>query len=249
MPLRARTVAARAPLRELQPGPGLRVSGLRHQLDPHLDPWVGLEHFRLLEERRGGRPHLGLAVLTYLFEDSLGALVSRVDGGEPVRIAPGAVHCLQSVRGVVHEVVPERAGSECHGLRMTIDLRGAADGPCGLHAEAADIPEVSSRGARVRVIVGSAMGVRSPLTPLAQVTVLDVHLAPGAELGHVAPSGHHAWAIAILGDGAAGPAGREVTLPQAGAVAFAADGDAVRLRAGSSGLHAVVAHAAPVRRS
>jgi redox-sensitive bicupin YhaK (pirin superfamily) len=249
MPLRARTVAARAPLRELQPGPGLRVSGLRHQLDPHLEPWVGLEHFRLLEERRGGRPHLGLAVLTYLFEDSRGALVSRVDGEAPLRIAPGAVHCLQSVRGVVHELAPEHAGTECHGLRMTLDLRGASDGPCGLHAGTAEIPEVSFRGARVRVLAGSALGLRSPLCLLTPVTVLDVHLAPSAELGHLAPSGHHAWAIAIQGDGMAGPPGREVELQQAGAVAFAADGDAVRLRAGPHGLHAVVAHAAPLRRS
>jgi redox-sensitive bicupin YhaK (pirin superfamily) len=239
--LRARTVASRSPLREIEPGPGLRVSGMR------LDPWVGVEHFRLVAERRGARPYLGLAVLTYLFEDSLGAMLSRVDEGPVERIAPGAVHCLQSGRGASHELLPEHRGVEVHGLRVAIDLRGATEGPGGVCVAAAAIPEVEARGARVRVIAGNALGVRSPLVVAAPVTILDVHLAPGAELGHVAPSGHHAWAIAIAGDGVAGPAKREVGLQQSAAVSFAADGDAVRLRAGDGGLHAVIAHAPPLR--
>ena len=239
--LRARTVANRSPLREQQPGPGVRVSGLR------LDPWLGVEHFRLLEERRGARPHLGVAVLTYLFEDS-GAMLSRVDAGDVQWIGPGAAHCLQSGRGVLHELAPAHPGVECHGLRVQIDLRGERDAPCALCA-AAEMPELDYRGARVRVIAGAALGARSPLAVHAPVTVLDVHLAPGAELGHVAPAGHHAWAISIRGEGKAGPEKREVALIPSAAVAFAADGDAVRLRAGDSGLHVVVAHAPPLRPS
>jgi redox-sensitive bicupin YhaK (pirin superfamily) len=240
--LRARTVANRSPLREHQPGPGVRVSGVR------LDPWLGVEHFRIVDERRGARPHVGVAVLTYLFEDSLGAMISRVEGNEDRWIGPGAAYCLQSGRGAVHQLAPVHAGVECHGLRVSIALMNDRDAPCA-YVDAGEIPEVETRGARVRVIAGCALGVRSPLAVHAPVTVLDVHLAPGAELGHVAPAGHHAWAISIRGEGKAGPEKREVGLIPSAAVAFAADGDAVRLRAGETGLHVVVAHAPPLRPS
>jgi redox-sensitive bicupin YhaK (pirin superfamily) len=106
---------------------------------------------------------------------------------------------------------------------------------------AADIPEVDARGARVRVLAGDALGARARLS--GPLTVLDVHLAPGAEVAHVTPQGHHAWALAIVGDGFAGPESSELSVKQASAVAFGHDGDSVRLRAGSLGLHALFAHA------
>jgi redox-sensitive bicupin YhaK (pirin superfamily) len=227
-------------MRELQPQPGLRIAGLRRALGP---PWLGLEHFRVVDERRGARPHVGLSVVTYLFEDSRGALLARVDGGEPRRIGPGGVGCLLAGRGAALEMRPERPGSECHGVRLLLGLCDADAAACSPHVEAADIPEVTARGVRVRVIAGTALGARSPLALAAHVTLLDVHLAPGAELGHVAPKDHQAWALAVLGDGVAGPAKHEVRVAEAAAVAFAPDGDAIRLRAGPSGLHVLLAHA------
>jgi redox-sensitive bicupin YhaK (pirin superfamily) len=245
MPLRARSVAARAPIREEQPGPGLRTATMRHQLDPHLAPWIAVEHFHMTEERRGGRPVAGHCVVTYLFEDSRGAMIAR-DDGDARRIAPGGLHWLEACAGTIESIAPEHPGSECHGLRMLVALdpedRGAAPRVLSVPAEA--IPEVEASGTRVRVVAGDGQGARSPLTGhRTAVTILDVRLDPGAELKHVAPSGHRAWALAIAGDGFAGPAEAERRLEHGSAIAFSDDGDAIRLRAGAAGLHAVVAHA------
>jgi redox-sensitive bicupin YhaK (pirin superfamily) len=249
MNLRARSVAARAPLREEQPGPGLRNANVRHQLDPHLDPWVSIDHFHMTEERRGGRPVAGHCIVTYLFEDSRGALLAHGDA-ERQWIGPGGLLWLQAGAGTVDATEPEHPGLELHGLRMVISLlpEHARGAPRALALSAAEVPEIATAGCRVRVLAGRAQGMASPLDPdLAALTVLDVHLDPGAELRHVAPAGHHAWALAVVGDGFAGPAGDERRLQSSSMIAFSGNGDAIRLRAGDLGLHAVVGHAPRAR--
>jgi len=246
--LRCRTVVARAPLREEQPQPGLRCATVRHQLDPHLAPWIALEHFHLTDERRGARPLNGIACATYLFEDSRGALLAR-DDGNTRRIGPGGLHWLEAGAGALHECALEQPGNECHGVRMLLHLSPVDEqaAPRSFDVDASRIPEVDNRGARVRVLVGAALGMRSPLGDVhSAATVLDVKLDGGAELAHVAPSGHHAWALAIRGSGFAGPRDAETALPDRSVVVFSADGDTVRLRAGSAGLHVLVGHAPPV---
>lgn len=249
MTLRARSVAARAPLREEQPGPGLRTASVRHQLDPHLHPWIAVEHFHMTAERRGGRPVAGHCVVTYLFEDSRGAMIAHTEQGKQW-VGPGGLYWLQAGAGTVDAAEPEHPGVELHGLRMLVELcpEHARTAPRALSVPADQVPEVTAQGARVRVLAGQARGFRSPLDGnLTAVTILDVHLDAGAELKHVAPSGHHAWALAIVGDGFAGPAGGEKRLQHASVVAFSGNGDAIRLRASDLGLHAIVAHAAPLK--
>jgi hypothetical protein len=227
MTLLPRSVVARAPLHEQQPRPGVRTIPLRHQLDPHLDPLVGIDCFHLAEEPE---PQRRPAVI-YVFEASRGAL--RCGDG---RIAPGAVAWLGE------DVRPDRAGVDCHGVRLLVDRRLAPERSQVI--EPARIPEIAARGYRVRILSGGALGVRSPLgSPL---TVLDVHLDPHAELVHIAPAAHHAWAVALVGDGFAGPARTESALRELTAVAFASDGDAIRIRANGAGLHALVGHAQPL---
>ncbi len=250
MTLRARSVAARAPLREEQPGPGLRTATVRHQLDPHLAPWIAVDHFHMTEERRSGRPVAGHCVVTYLFEDSRGAMVAHTERGTQW-VGPGGLYWLQAGAGCVDAAEPEHPGVELHGVRMLVDLcpEHARSAPLALAVPAADVPEVAAQGARVRVLAGNAQGVRSPLDGnLTAVTILDVHLDPGAELRHVAPAGHHAWALAVVGDGFAGPVGDERRLQHASMIAFSGNGDAIRLRASDLGLHAIVAHAAPIKK-
>jgi redox-sensitive bicupin YhaK (pirin superfamily) len=249
MPLRARSVAARTPLREEQPGPGLRTATVRHQLDPHLDPWIAVEHFHMTEERRAGRAVAGHCVVTYLFEDSRGAMVAHTDQG-PQWIGPGGLYWLQAGAGTIDAAEPEHPGVELHGLRMLVALcpEDALTAPRALGVPAAEVPETAANGVRVRVLAGQAQGARSPLDGnLTAVTILDVHLDPGAELKHVAPAGHHAWALAVVGDGYAGPVGDERRLQPSSMIAFSGNGDAIRLRASDHGLHAIVAHAAPIR--
>lgn len=45
-------------------------------------------------------PHAGFSAVTYLFEDSGGALVNRDSLGDRSRIEPGALHWTQAARGI-----------------------------------------------------------------------------------------------------------------------------------------------------
>ncbi len=130
-------------------------------------------------------PHIGLATVTYLFE---GAIMHRDSLGSAQQIEPGAINWMTAGRGIVHsERRPEalaRRSYVNHGIQLWAALPAAAEdcAPSFVHTPAADIPEWSQEGARVRVLVGDAFGCRSPVATLAPALYLDVQLQPGASL-------------------------------------------------------------------
>jgi redox-sensitive bicupin YhaK (pirin superfamily) len=111
-------------------------------------------------------PHIGLATVTYLFDgemdhaDSLGVMKT---------ITPGAVNLMTAGRGIVHSErtgpKPRAAGHHLHGIQVWIALpQGTEDqAPDFQHVAAYDIPEVIQGGATLRVIMGEAFGIRSPV--------------------------------------------------------------------------------------
>ena len=130
-------------------------------------------------------PHVGLATVTYLFE---GAQVHRDSTGVVQRIEPGAVNWMSAGRGIVHsERTPdELRGVErrSHGLQLWCALPAGheEDEPSFQHVPAAQLPEVVLPQAAVRVLVGEAFGVRSPVATRSPVLYLDLALAAGAAL-------------------------------------------------------------------
>lgn len=235
-----RPIAVHASLVEEQLGPGFRAVGLRGQIGPHLDPWIGVDHFHMAQPTFKPHPHSGFSAVTYLFPDSPGAFLNRDSLGDRTRIGPGAFHWTQAGSGVIHEEVPETTGVAGHGLQMFVNLSAEHElvAPRSFHLEAEQIPEVEHDGARLRVLAGDAFGVRSSLDQLlTPVTLLDIALLPGGTLHLPVPLAHHAWALVIAG---AGPG-----LAQHDAVGFG-DGDTVELVAGTPGLHVVLGHGSPI---
>ncbi|WP_058087611.1 pirin family protein [Aquabacterium parvum] len=139
----------------------------------------------------GGHPHIGLATVTYLFE---GGFVHRDSLGTVQPIAPGAINWMVAGRGVVHsERVPEAERGQprrLHGLQLWVALPPelAQCEPSFQHAAAAALPHVmqqaepSGQAGRVsvRVLVGEAFGVRSPVRTASPTLYLDITLPPGA---------------------------------------------------------------------
>lgn len=138
----------------------------------------------------GGHPHIGLATVTYLFE---GGFVHRDSLGTVQPIAPGAINWMVAGRGVVHsERVPEAERGQprrLHGLQLWAALPPelAQCEPSFQHAAAAELPHVAlDAGAggtgrvSVRVLVGEAFGVRSPVRTASPTLYLDITLPPGA---------------------------------------------------------------------
>ena len=136
----------------------------------------------------GGHPHIGLATVSYLFE---GGFLHRDSLGTVQAIAPGAINWMVAGRGVVHsERVPEAERGHprrLHGLQLWVALPPelAQCEPSFQHAAAAELPHVSlDAGAAgrvsVRVLVGEAFGVRSPVRTASPTLYLDITLPPGA---------------------------------------------------------------------
>ena len=125
-------------------------------------------------------PHIGLATVTYLFE---GAMLHRDSTGVVQRIEPGAINWMTSGRGVAHsERTPDDLRSvkrRSHGLQLWCALPAADEEiePSFAHTPAAAIPEVEVGGARVRVLIGEAFGVTSPVAVRSPTLVLDIALS------------------------------------------------------------------------
>jgi redox-sensitive bicupin YhaK (pirin superfamily) len=91
-------------------------------------------------------------------------------------------------RGIVHsERRPAHLRQQVyvnHGLQLWTALprEHEEDEPSFSHTPAAAIPQLSAGAARVRVLVGEAFGMRSPVPAFPGTVYVDVTLPPGASI-------------------------------------------------------------------
>jgi len=129
-------------------------------------------------------PHIGLATITYLFE---GEIMHRDSLGYRQLIQAGAVNLMTAGRGIVHS---ERASddfavtSRLHGIQswIALPLEREEMEPSFLHYPASSLPEREIDGCRVRVIMGSAYGLQSPVLTYSPTVYFEVRLPAGAKL-------------------------------------------------------------------
>ena len=159
-------------------------------------PWIFFDHMGPADFPAGQginvrpHPHINIATVTYLFEgeilhrDSLGSL-------QPIR--PGDINLMVAGSGIVHS---ERERDEVrslphrlHGLQLWLALPQEEEEcpPEFHHYPSADIPAVEVDGVPVRVMMGSAYGVTSPVKTFAKTLYVEAHLQPGQKLS--IPSG------------------------------------------------------------
>jgi redox-sensitive bicupin YhaK (pirin superfamily) len=130
-------------------------------------------------------PHIGLATVTYLFE---GEVYHRDSLGTSLAIRPGEVNLMTAGRGIVHS---ERETSEAKAAtRRLFGIQAWAALP-RTHEEAApafahhgsdELPRIAGEGKRVRLVMGEAFGVRSPVAFPHEALFAEAVLAPGAVL-------------------------------------------------------------------
>jgi hypothetical protein len=164
---------------------------LPHASRRMIGPFIFFDHFGPAEFCSGAgldvrpHPHIGLATVTYLYR---GEIVHRDSLGNTVVLEPGAVNWMNAGRGIAHS---ERSGEDrsaprrpLHGLQLWVALPAAAEEsePGFWHHTAPSFPVVEDEGKRVRVLVGSLYGVRSPVKALWETVFADVSLAAGARL-------------------------------------------------------------------
>src|SRR5688572_13772991 len=154
-------------------------------------PFLFFDHFgpeeRALSSKNDVRPHphIGLSTVTYLFE---GRMVHRDSIGSVQAIEPGAINWMTAGRGIAHS---ERAPKELlgerrrtHGLQLWAGLPKSLEErePAFAHTPGGAIPEEGRDGARIRVLIGRAWGMESPVVPMSETLYVDIALPAGGAL-------------------------------------------------------------------
>lgn len=110
-------------------------------------------------------PHIGLSTVTYLFE---GKIHHRDSLGNDQLIEPGAINWMTAGKGIVHsERSPEqerRAGDRLNGLQCWVALPTESEEvePNFKHHPSRTLPQFEDQGVKLKLLVGEAMGHRSP---------------------------------------------------------------------------------------
>jgi redox-sensitive bicupin YhaK (pirin superfamily) len=130
-------------------------------------------------------PHIGLATITYLFD---GSQVHRDNLGTVQEIVPGDVNWMTAGRGIVHS---ERTGADVrarggrmHGIQSWVGLPQAHedDAPSFQHVAAGALPTREEDGVTVRLIVGKAFGLTSPVAVPMEIFYADARLKAGRRI-------------------------------------------------------------------
>ncbi|NMH65071.1 pirin family protein [Shewanella salipaludis] len=154
-------------------------------------PWIFFDHMGPAQFPAGEginvrpHPHINLATVTYLFE---GEILHRDSLGSVQAIRPGDINLMVAGRGLVHSERerPEvrRVPHRLHGLQLWLALPQACEEiePAFYHYPNAEIPSVTVAGVPVRVMMGTAYGVTSPVKTYAETLYLEAHLQAGQSL-------------------------------------------------------------------
>jgi len=130
-------------------------------------------------------PHIGLATITWLFD---GEFLHCDSLSNRQIVYPGEVNWMVAGRAITHS---ERTSSETRagahslsGIQAWVALPGPFEDTCPRfeHRGQQDLPQIEDNGTSVRLIVGSAYGVRAPVTTFSEMFYADAILAQSASL-------------------------------------------------------------------
>ena len=213
-------------VRRVLPAAALRTVGpfifFDHMGPAHFAPGAGVDV--------RPHPHIGLATVTYLFA---GEFMHRDSLGTAQLIRPGDVNWMVAGRGIVHSerTPPEsrsaEGGATLHGIQTWIALPRDAEEvePSFAHHPAASLPEVRGEGWAMRLIAGTAFGLRAPAAVFSPMFYVAATLESGAVIELPL---EHAERAAYVAEGAVEIAGER---RQVGEMPVFEPGAAVAIRA------------------
>ena len=92
------------------------------RLGSFVAPVTTFDHYRMSGPTFAPHPHAGLPAVSYIFEDSAGAMHNRDSLGHSVDIKPGEIVWTQAGSGLVHDEYPAKNGAAVHGLQLFVNL-------------------------------------------------------------------------------------------------------------------------------
>jgi hypothetical protein len=130
-------------------------------------------------------PHIGLSTLTYLFE---GSILHRDSLGNNLEINPGDVNWMTAGKGITHserETFEVRANPHViSGLQCWIALpeHMAELEPSFTHVKKHELPHSIFEGVMMRLVVGEAYGLSSPVKSYSPLFYIDVAANKGSKI-------------------------------------------------------------------
>jgi hypothetical protein len=156
-----------------------------------IGPWVFFDHLGPVTFPAGRginvppHPHINLATVTYLFA---GEMLHRDSLGTVQPIRPGDINLMLAGRGIVHsererpEVTAVSHDLHCLQLWLALPEDLEESDPAFYHYPSADIPHAAPGDVAVRVMMGSAFGVTSPVKTFADTLYVEARLEAGERL-------------------------------------------------------------------
>ena len=216
-------------------GTGFKAYSIGQQsLSTAIYPFLQLDHYFMSQPTFGEHPHQGIAAVTYMFEDSEGSFFNQDSQGDRSFIHPGDLHWTQAGSGVRHDETPTEPGKVCHGIQMFVDLPLAdKSAPASaFHLNSADIPTyTTSTGGRVRVILGTAHDIISPLRLSTSINFFDVTVPAQQKIEHEISEDETAFLVMIRGVGKLGQTEQSIQAQEA--ALFEPTGTIIQVQAGS----------------
>ncbi|MDC0602205.1 pirin family protein [Aliiglaciecola sp.] len=154
-------------------------------------PWIFFDHMGPAQFPAGDginvrpHPHINLATVTYLFE---GEILHRDSLGSLQAIKPGDINLMVAGKGIVHS---ERERPEIkaqdhqlHGLQLWMALpeKDEEIEPAFYHYPEADIPHTQVNDVPIRVMIGQAYGIKSPVKTFANTLYIEADVQCGQSL-------------------------------------------------------------------
>lgn len=155
-------------------------------------PWIFFDHFgpaKFKKDQPGinvrPHPHVGLATVSYLFD---GEIFHRDSLGSAQNITPGAINLMVAGKGITHS---ERESAETKAKDRTLEglqlwhalpKEHEMTEPDFLHYESEKIPQTEIEGVKIRVMIGEAYNLKSPVKTFCQTLYCEARIPKGSEL-------------------------------------------------------------------
>ena len=164
---------------------------LPSRLQRKVGPWIFFDHAGPSHFAAGEgvdvrpHPHINLATVTYMFE---GQFLHRDSIGSVQVIKPGDINLMVAGKGIVHSerTPPEMRETEhsLHALQLWLALPETDEeiDPAFYHYPADELPTTQIDGVSIRVMMGSAYGLSSPVKTFAETLYVEAHLKAGQSL-------------------------------------------------------------------
>jgi hypothetical protein len=186
-------------------GDGFTVTRLLPSMERRsVGPFVFFDYFGPVDFPPGKgidvrpHPHIGLATVTYLFD---GAQMHRDTLGSVQEIKPGDINWMTAGRGIAHS---ERsgddvraAGHKLHGIQTWVGLPQADEEaePYFQHFSADQLPLRNEQDVEIRVMVGSAFGLTSPVKTFSPIFYADLYFGIGGSFLYTAEHEERAFFV------------------------------------------------------